>query len=64
MEYILGWVTFTIALTYTLTVEPTMSFVVNIIDCCKTAGTSTRSSLVSNDYAFFAMFAQIINILL
>jgi hypothetical protein len=63
---ILGWVTFNIALlTYTLTVEPTMSFgMVNTLLLLQTAGGHPLGSLFQMIGAFFAMFAMTINILL
>jgi hypothetical protein len=55
----IGWLTFGIALlTYTLTVEPTMSF--GIVEYIATAAklSSLRSALIPDDWRFFAMFAS------
>jgi hypothetical protein len=53
---IIGWFTFGIALlTYTLTVEPTMSFGIggNTCHCSKIRSRSLRSALIPDDWRFF-----------
>jgi hypothetical protein len=60
VEYIIGWLTFGIALlTYTLTVEPTMSFgiVGNTYHCSK-IDRSPSGAPIPDDWRFFAMFAS------
>jgi hypothetical protein len=56
---IIGWFTFVIALiTYTLTVEPTMSFgTVEYIATAAKLQVGTDTS-ISNDWCLFAMFAS------
>jgi hypothetical protein len=57
---IIGWFTFVIALiTYTLTVEPTMSFgIVGIYINQKLQVGHPRSTFISNDWCLFFMFAS------